>query len=51
MAATRAQCAPGSLHDQLMKQLPFARSYVVRDGRLYLSLMADAGTLEFTSSP
>jgi len=51
MAATRAQCPPGSLHDVVMRQLPFVRSYVIRDGRLYLSLMADGGTLEFTSSP
>ena len=51
MAATRAQCPPGSLHDQLMKQFPFVRSYIVRDGKLYLSLMADGGTLEFISSP
>jgi hypothetical protein len=34
-----------------MRQLPFVRSYVIRDRRLYLSLMADGGTLEFTSSP
>ena len=52
MAATRAQCPPGSLHDVVMRQLPFVRSYVIRDRRrLYLSLMADGGTLEFTSSP
>jgi para-nitrobenzyl esterase len=51
MAATRAQCAPGSLHDTVMRQLPFVRSYVIRDGRLHLSLMADGGTLEFVSSP
>ena len=51
MAATRAQCPPGSLHDHLMKQLPYVRSYLVKGGRLYLSLMADGGTFEFTSSP
>lgn len=51
MAATRAQCAPGSLHDLLMRQLPYVRSYLVKDGRLYLSLMADGGTFELTSSP
>ena len=49
MAATRAQCAPESLHDLVIRQLPFVRSYVIRDGRLYLSLMADAGTFELTS--
>jgi para-nitrobenzyl esterase len=47
MAATRAQCPPGSLHDQIMKQLPYVRSYMVRGGHLFLSLMADGGTYEF----
>jgi heat shock protein HslJ len=46
MALTRAMCPPGSLHDQLVKQLPFVRSYVLRDGHLYLSL-ADGGIYEF----
>jgi len=27
------------------------RSYVVKDGRLYLSLMADGGTIEFEPAP
>ena len=49
MAATRAQCPPGSLHDQLMKHLPYVRSYIVRSGHLYLSLEADGGTYEFSS--
>jgi putative lipoprotein len=40
-------CPPGSLHDQLVKQLPYVRSYVMRDGHLYLSLMADGGIYEF----
>jgi para-nitrobenzyl esterase len=47
MAATRAQCPPGSLHDQIVRQLPNVRSYVVNDGRLFLSLMADGGIYEF----
>jgi para-nitrobenzyl esterase len=49
MAATRAQCPPGSLHDQIMRQLPNVRSYVVKGGHLYLSLMADGGIYEFES--
>ncbi len=47
MALTRAMCPPGSLHDHLVRQLPFVRSYVVKDGHLFLSLMADAGTYQF----
>jgi len=40
-------CPPGSLHDQIVKQLPHVRSYVMKDGRLFLSLMADGGIYEF----
>jgi membrane-bound inhibitor of C-type lysozyme len=47
MAMTRAMCPPGSLHDQIVKQLPNVRSYVLKDGRLFLSLVADGGTFEF----
>ena len=47
MAATRAMCPPGSLHDQIMKQLPHVRSYMLKDGHLFLSLMADGGIYEF----
>jgi len=47
MAITRAMCPPGSLHDQIVKQLPHVRSYVMKDGRLFLSLMADGGIYEF----
>jgi len=47
MAITRAMCPPGSLHDQIVRQLPYVRSYVLQDGRLFLSLMADGGTYEF----
>jgi para-nitrobenzyl esterase len=30
-----------------VKQWDFIRSYVMRDGRLFLSLMADGGIYEF----
>ena len=46
MAVTRAACAAGPLHDHILKQLPHIRSYVLKDGRLYLSLMADGGIYE-----
>jgi heat shock protein HslJ len=47
MALTRAQCAPGSLHDQIVKQWGNIRSYVIRDGHLFLALKADGGIYEF----
>ena len=48
MALTRAMCPPGSLHDHLVKQWGFVRSYLIKDNRLFLSLMADGGSYEFT---
>jgi para-nitrobenzyl esterase len=47
MALTRAMCPPGSLHDQIVKHWTFFRSYVIKDGHLFLSLMADGGIYEF----
>lgn len=47
MILTRAMCPPGSLHDRIAKDLPAVRSYVVKDGHLFLSLMADGGIYEF----
>ena len=46
MAMTRAMCAPGSMHDNVVKQMPHIRSYVIRDGHLFISLQADGGTYE-----
>ena len=47
LALTRAMCPPGSLHDHIVKQWPYVRSYTMKDGRLFLSLMADGGIYEF----
>lgn len=44
---TRAFCGAGSMHDQLVKHLPLIRSFVIRDGHLFLSLQADGGIYEF----
>jgi para-nitrobenzyl esterase len=46
MALTRAQCPPGSLHDRIVKDWGFVRSYVVKSGHLFLALMADGGIYE-----
>jgi para-nitrobenzyl esterase len=51
MAITRAMCPPGSIHDQIVKQLPHVRSYVMKDGHLFLSLIADGGIYEFEPVP
>ena len=47
LALTRAMCPPGSLHDHIVKQWFAVRSYVIKDGRLFLSLMADGGIYEW----
>ena len=47
LALTRAMCPPGSLHDRIVKHWDYIRSYVVKDGYLFLSLMADGGIYEF----
>jgi len=47
LATTRAQCGRGSLYDKIARDWPYVRSYVIRNGHLFLSLQADAGTYEF----
>lgn len=43
IATTRRLCAPGSLAPRVERDLPHIRSYLLRDGQLHLSLMADGG--------
>jgi para-nitrobenzyl esterase len=50
MAMTRAACPPGSLHDHLVKRWPYVRAYHIKDGNLFLALMADGGTYEFEAA-
>jgi heat shock protein HslJ len=42
-AMTRAMCAPGSLDQRIGRELQYIRSYVIKDGKLNLSMMADGG--------
>lgn len=51
LALTRAMCRSMTLHDHLVKQWPYVRSYVIRDGHLYIALMADGGIYEFKPIP
>jgi para-nitrobenzyl esterase len=51
VALTRAMCPPGSLHDRIARHWPFVRSYVIRGGHLFLSLMADGGSYQFEPVP
>jgi heat shock protein HslJ len=51
LAATRAACGPKSLAPLLLRQLPYVRGWIVRDGRLHMSLMADGGILDWQPLP
>ena len=43
LAATRALCPPPSMDELVTAQAEYVRGYLLKDGRLYLSLMADGG--------
>jgi hypothetical protein len=43
LAATRALCQPRNLDESIVAHSAHIRGYLLRDGRLHLSLMADAG--------
>ena len=45
LAATRALCPPPQLDQKVLSHLSFVRGYLLKDGRLYLSLLADGGIL------
>lgn len=47
LALTRAMCPSMTLHDRMARDWTYVRSYVIRNGHLFLSLMADGGTYEF----
>jgi heat shock protein HslJ len=51
MAVTRAMCPPGSLHDRVVKDMEYIRSYTIKEDHLFLSLMADGGIYEFEPLP
>lgn len=44
---TPARCPPGSLDEAYRAQFPWVRSYVFRDGHLFLATMADGSIIEF----
>ena len=44
---TRAACPPPSLYDDVAKRWSYIRSFMIRDGHLFLSMLADGGVFEF----
>jgi len=51
IAATRAMCPPESLSDKYLAQFEWVRSYVLKDGHLFLATMADGSIIEFEPLP
>jgi heat shock protein HslJ len=51
IAATRAMCPPESLSDKYLAQFEWVRSYVMKDGHLFLATMADGSIIEFEPLP
>jgi heat shock protein HslJ len=47
VAATRALCPPPHLDERIVRDLAYVRGYLLKDGNLYLSLMADAAIYEW----
>ena len=51
IAATRAMCPPGPLHDTYLAQFVYVRSYVMDNGHLFLATRADGSIIEFEPAP
>lgn len=49
MALTRAMCPPSPLNDRFVREWEYIRSYILKDGHLFLSLMVDGGIYEYES--
>ena len=47
LASTRAMCPAASVERKLISNLPYVRSYRLKDSRLYMSLFADGGIYEW----
>lgn len=51
LAGTRALCPPPSLDERLLRDLAYVRGYLLRDGQLHMSLMADGGIYSWRPLP
>jgi heat shock protein HslJ len=51
LAMTRALCPPPSMDEMIAAQAAFVRGYQLKDGNLYLSLMADGGIFAWQPDP
>jgi len=51
MAVTKALCPAPTLGETLERQLPYVRTFTMRDGRMNMALMADGGILVWEPAP
>lgn len=51
LAMTRAMCPPPNIDERVAMQSSYVRSYLLKDERLYLSLMADGGIQVWEAIP
>ncbi len=51
LMSTRAACPPESLYNRIVKDMPYVRSFVIKDGQLHLALMADGGIYNYSPMP
>lgn len=51
LLSTRAACPPDSLDGPYMRDLQRVVSFFIEDGKLYLELPADSGTMRFRPAP
>lgn len=47
IAATKALCPPPRLDERILRDLEYVRAYLLKDRKLYLTLMADGGVYEW----
>jgi para-nitrobenzyl esterase len=47
LALTHMACPRSPLSERMVKDWSYVRSYVLKDGHLYVALMADGGIYEF----
>jgi len=47
VATTRALCPPPQIDERVARDLGYVRSYLFKDGKLFMSLMADGGIYEW----
>lgn len=51
IATTRAMCPPPHIDERVVRDLAYVRSYLLKDGKLYMSLLADGGIYEWRPAP